>query len=595
MKKFFKNFFIKFKNREKVLVNDVKEHFSWEKDLIKKLGKKEGFKIPNFHQWKYLPSVLTKKEKRKIIIFGLTFIIFFSLLFARIYNRLPFVPANGGEYTEGSIGEIDGINPFFNLQNEAEQDLVKIIFSGLVKWQDGELVPDLAEKWEIKNNGQQYIFYLKKDIWWHDQKPFNANDVVFNIETIQNTKVNSSLRDTFGHVKIKKIDDQTIEFDLEKSFAPFLSYLTFGFLPKHLWQNVQLENFQTDSLNLSPVGTGPFKFKSSEYDDNNQIKKITLERNEQYYFHPPYLKKINFRIFNSYDEAADALLSKKIEGLAHYRKIDELETVPKVFNSYKNPLSYYTVVFFDEAGLLANKKIREALTYAIDKQEIFNQLKNVSLMETSIVNPYYQASANIKIYNYDQNQAQKSLEATGYKKSGDWFKDKKGKELTVNLVVSDKLANQKIGEMLKDFWQAVGVKTNLTILPSADFQKALMENNYDAILNSVIEGYDPDPFPLWHSSQTAKGLNFSNFKDQRADSLLEKARLSSDPLERKSFYEDFQKIIAEDLPAVFLYQSVLSYFQDKKIKGFISSYLPVPADRFSQIEDWYIYPKRKIF
>jgi peptide/nickel transport system substrate-binding protein len=596
MKRFFKNFFINLKSQEKGLVHDVKEHFGWEKELIKKVGKNEGHKIPHFHQLKYLPSILTKKERKRFIIFSLILIVALVFLFSRLYSKLPLVPTFGGEYTEGLIGEVNAINPIFDLQNETEQDLVKIIFSGLVTWTDGELVPDLAEKWEIKENGKQYIFYLRKDVWWHDLQPFNADDVIFNIESVQNAKVQSPLKEAFSHLKVKKIDDYKIEFDLEKSFSPFLSYLTFGLLPKHLWQNVEPEKFYTDAQNLSPVGTGPFKFISFDYSETDQVRKIVLERNEKYYLHPPYLKNITFRLFNSYDEASDALLTKKIEGLAHYRKTDEIETVPKVFNSYKSQLSYLAVTFFDEMGILGNKKIREALTYAIDKNEINSQLENITLANAIISNPYYSAEKTIKKYEYNKEEAENLLKEAGYKKNKDgWFADKKGNELKIAFVVSDKLANQKIGDILKNFWEAIGVKINLKILSSVDFQKVLLSHSYDIILNTVIEGYDPDPYPLWHSSQITRGLNFSSFRDIQTDSILEKARLSNDRLERKKYYEDFQKIIAENLPAVVLYQTTLSYFRDKKIKGFIPDYLPTPSDRFSQIEDWHIYFKRTLF
>lgn len=595
MKNFFKIFFINLKKQEKNLVTDIKEHFGWEKELIKKLGKNEGGKIPNWHQLKYLPSVLTKKEKKKFVVFGSVLIIFLVLLFSRLYSRLPLIPTFGGEYTEGLIGQVSSINPILNLENETEQDLAKIIFSGLVAWRDGELTPALAEKWEIKKDGQQYIFYLRKDVWWHDQQPFTADDVIFNIESIQNIKVQSPLREAFSHLKVKKIDDHTVEFDLEKNFSPFLSYLTFGLLPKHLWQSVPPENFYTDGLNLSPIGTGPFKLSGFDYAETDQIKKIILERNEKYYLHPPYLKKIIFRLFNSYEEASDALITKKIEGLAHYRKTDELETVPKVFNSYKSQLSYSAVTFFDEMGILGNEKIRKALAYAIDKNEIANQLDNIRIINAAINNPYYTAEKTIKKYEYDKEKSESLLKEAGYKKSGDWFTDKRGNSLTIKFVVSDKLANQKIGEMLKIFWEAVGIKVDLKILTSDDFKKSLLAHNYDVILNTIIEGYDPDPFPLWHSNQITRGLNFSSFKDIQSDSILEKARLSNDRLERKKYYEDFQKTIANNLPAIFLYQTTLSYFQDKKIKRFIDDYLPTPADRFSQIENWHIRFKKTLF
>jgi len=590
MPNFLKNFFIKLKRGKKH--ENHQEHVGWEKKLIKKLGKKEKVNLPSFKQIKYLPSILNKKEKILLLICFVTLTIASIILATNLYLKLPLKPTVGGKYTEGIVGEINLINPLFNLQNEAEQDTIKLIFSGLIKWQDNQLIPDLAERWEEKDGGKKYIFYLKNNVFWHDHKIFNADDIIFSIETIQNKKINSPLRETFLHVKVKKIDDYKVEFVLEKNFSPFLSYLTFGIIPQHLWQDILPENFQTDDLNLSPIGTGPFKFKSITRSETGQIKKVSLTRNKEYYWHPPYLKEIDLKLFNTYEEATEALLTKRIEGLAHYRKTDELKTVPKILNSFKNPLSYHAIIFFEESGILSNKKVRQALVYAIDKEKIKNNLQNIEIINASIIHPQYRHASALKQYKYSKETAEEKIKEAGYVKKGGTWTDQRNNNLKIKFIVSDKLANQTIGEMIKNFWTEIGLTIDLEVLSKDQFSKKLRENDYDAILNTIIEGYDPDPFPLWHSSQKNTGLNFSNLDHIKIDIILEKARLTSNLEERQEYYQEFQEMLAENSPGVFLYQTILSYFQDKKIKGFEASYLPLPTDRFSKIENWYIDLKR---
>jgi len=589
---FFKNFFIKFKNKGGGFSENIKKHFVWDKDLFKKLRKNGKTELPTIKQLKYFPSLLIKEERKNFIIFGLFFILALSFFLLRIYFRLPIVPVRGGEYTEGIVGKIEVINPIFSLRNDAEQDVTKLIFSGLFKWKDNKISPDLAEKWEMKNEYKNYILYLKKNVLWHDGKNFSADDVIFTIQAIQNDKVKSPLKETFLNVKIKKVDDYTVELILEKSSPFFISSLTFGIIPKHLWKIVSFENFLADDLNLSPIGTGPFKVKEEIKQENGQIKKIVLEKNKKYLAHPAYLNKLIIKFFNTHEDAFEALISKKIDGLSHTRKSDDVETAPKNYNVYKIPLSYYTAIFFNEESVvLKNKTVREALTYAFDKKEAIKDLKNIEPLETAVINNDFRSS-KINGYQYSPVKAENKLKEAGYIKKSGWFKDKKGWVLEINLVTSEGIASEKTGDKVKEIWEKFGIKINLEVLEKDKFNKALQKNDYDAILSTVVEGYDFDPFFLWHSSQIEDGFNLSNFKDIKANLLLEKARSATNKDERKKYYEEFQQIIYDDVPAIFLYQVDLSYFQDKKIKGFQASYLPAPSDRFADIENWYVFSKR---
>jgi len=593
MSNFLKNFFIKLKNKERQSIKIIQSHLDWEKNLIKNLAKGQWNKFPNFKQLKYFPSLLTKKEKKVFIIFSLLFILSLTTLLIKSYTKLPANPVGGGEYREGLVGELNQINPIFSLASDLNQDVVRLIFSGLVKWKDGKISPDLAENWEVKDEGKTYIFHLRKEVFWHDRKKMNVDDVIFTIKAIQNKRIDSPLRTSLEGVKVRKIDDYTLEFFLEKPLSSFPSFLTFGILPKHLWEKVPFENFASDKLNFSPIGTGPFKFKDLSKDNEGKIIKITLERNEKYYLGVPLIQKINLKFFNNYDDAWNSLITKKIDGLSSIKINETPETFPKIFSVHKVPISYYTAIFFNQKSFIAsNKKIRQALALSLDKKKFIENFRGIEIIEAPIINPNFK-SEEIEKYDYSLEGAEKNLKEEGYQKKKGWFVDKKNNPLTIDFIVLDRSINKEIGKTIKNFWEKLGVKTNLQILNKEDFNKAIKEKKYDVVLQSIIEGYDPDPFPLWHSSRIGKESNIvNNFKDIKIDVALEKARMSFDEEERKKYYHEFQKIISKEVPAIFLYQRVLTYFQNKEIKGFEANFLPFPADRFSKIESWYIFTKK---
>ncbi|MCX7778722.1 MAG: ABC transporter substrate-binding protein [Patescibacteria group bacterium] len=599
MFKFFRNFFIDLKDKEDNLIKIIKKHLDWERELIRKLfsQKTKGIKFSSLKklslkQLKYLPSLLSKKEKITLGALLILTIFSLSILFLRIYLHLPLKPSEGGEYTEGIIGQPSLINPIFISPDKVEADVARLVFSGLIKWQNGEAVPDLAEKWEIENEGKTFVFYLRKNVFWHDGQKFNADDVVFTFQAIQDKRTKSPLRESFLNVEIQKINDEIVRFSLEKPFSPFLSFLTFGVLPKHLWQKIPPENFISHELNFSLIGTGPFKLKRMVKNKQGEIESLTLEKNKRYYLKSPYLSKLNLKFLRTKEEGLENLKTKKIEGLSSLGKNQIEESLLKTVNYYQLPLSYYTAIFFNQKSeVLSNKKIREALSLSLNKQEIVKNLKNVELMEGALINQDFKIE-KIKNYEYNPLLAKEVLKEIGWQKKGQWLTDKNNRLLEIKLITSDHLRHSEIAEVIKDFWQDLGIKTDLKIFSKDDLLEEIKKRNYDALLYSLIEGYDPDPFSLWHSSQIESGLNLSNFKNIKVDALLEKARIVFDKSERKKYYTEFQEIISKEIPVIFLYQKRLDYFLDQKIKGFKSQNLIFPSDRFNNIENWYIYTKR---
>ena len=135
----------------------------------------------------------------------------------------------------------------------------------------------------------------------------------------------------------------------------------------------------------------------------------------------------------------------------------------------------------------------------------------------------------------------------------------------------------------------MGIQVNLELLELNQLKEAIKNRNYEVLIYGVLLGADSDPFPFWHSSQTTSpGLNLANFINRTADDQLEKARASFDLTERTKLYYNFQKILAADLPAIFLYTTTYLYPMDMSVQGFNQYRIYQPADRFAGIGKWYL-------
>ena len=185
---------------------------------------------------------------------------------------------------------------------------------------------------------------------------------------------------------------------------------------------------------------------------------------------------------------------------------------------------------------------------------------------------------DVKTYSHDPDQANKLLN---------------GKKIDLKLTTSTWPELVAVANTLKEQWAKVGVNIEVELLPTPELQRAIKERNYQILLFGEILTLDPDPFTLWHSSQRRDpGLNLALYSNKAADTLLEEARKILNPLERAQKYDEFQKLVIEDVPGVFLYNSYYIYGQTKDIRGFESKVVSMPSDRFANIEKWYMETKR---
>lgn len=510
----------------------------------------------------------------------------------------------GGEYTEGLVGQPRFINPVLSAASSVDSDLARIIYAQLLKFdKDLKLVPDLAEALPAVSADQKtYTIKLKPNLKWQDGKPLLADDVMFTIQTIQNSEYESPLRGNFSRVKAEKKDDLTVVFTLREVSASFITNFTLGILPKHVWEGLPPNNFRLTDNNLKAVGSGPFAVREIKKTADGTIKSITFKANSNYYASRPFLDRVTVKFYSDYDGLLNAYQSKEIQGIG-YLPFDKklfLENSTS-HNQYQLGLPQYQAVFFNlpKNPVLADKAVRQALWLSTNRKTIVDEVYLGYAKEA--YGPILEGNLG---YNPKIAQATHTNlnEAAQILDKGGWALDPatnirvktsaKGLKtpLEFNLATNSFVLNVKTAQILQSQWSALGINIHLVIVSPSELETDYIRTrNFDALLFAENTGPDPDPFSFWHSSQVRDpGLNLSGFSNAEADKLLTAARQTNDVNARSASYEKFQLIILDALPAIFLDSSVFVYNLPKKIQGFEQTTIIHPSERLADINKWYI-------
>jgi len=556
-------------------------------------------------QLRLLPKVLSKRERYWILTF--------LLIAAGSIIAIPFttyshftnpVADYGGSFSEGIIGQPRHINPLLSQTNDPDRDLTNLIYSGLLKYNEtGKLVPDLAKSYDISSDGLNYTFYLKDNILWHDNEKLTADDVIYTIQTAQNADYGSPQRINWQGVTIQKINDTTVMFKLNNKYAQFLNNLTLGILPKHIWGAVQPINFASADYNLKPIGSGPYVFNKLQKDNLGQMQFYQLVANKDFYDGQPYIDTVIIKFYESEDAMITAYNSNTIQNLSLIspQNLNKLKFKQRL-NITELKVPRYFAVFFNQSQnpILASKNVRLALNYATDKQAIIDTVTGGkgATIYSPLIESVLDVDQDITKYTYDINQAKTILVADGWTStdSAGFLQKGSGKNqarLTIHVTTSTLPELVQIANIIKDQWGKAGVEVIVDTLATPQLQQAIKDRSYQSLLFGEILDLDPDPFSFWDSSQTQKlGLNLALYNNKTVDSLLGDARQSLNPLERAKKYDDFQKIVISDAPAVFLYNPLYLYPKTTDIHGMNTTVISAPADRFINIEKWYINTKR---
>jgi len=241
--------------------------------------------------------------------------------------------------------------------------------------------------------------------------------------------------------------------------------------------------------------------------------------------------------------------------------------------------------------------VRQALNYATDKKQIIEDVLDGEgqPVDSPIPDGVWGHADNLNIYNFDQDRAKSILEADGWKDTdNDGYREKGTEKLEIELVTTELKELQQVANILQEQWSKIGVKTDIKIMDIGGIQQEYIRpREYQALLFGEVLGLDPDPFIFWHSTQKKDpGLNLALYDNKKVDDLLRDGRQILEPGLRLKKYADFQQLVIDDAPVVFLYNPYQIYLISKKINGFENKDIVLPSKRFVDINNWYIKTQR---
>lgn len=533
---------------------------------------------------------LKNRSLRQIERFVFSWVAVFVLIVALLFSQMGALadhymepgPAPGGRYSEGMVSEVGSINPLFS-DSRASDAASKLLFSGLVKTDTPEgLELDLAEDYSINEDRTVYTFQLRDDIYWHDGKPVTTDDVAFTIDLIQNPDVGSHLQVSWRDIEVEVIDERSVEFTLPNPYAPFMSQLTVGILPRHLLGEVEPERIRVASFNQDPVGSGPFKF--------NEIssQQIRLQANPAHHKGEPALESFTIATFETEEEMIAAYNRGEL-GAMLFSNSFETDSLANPDSSDVHRLNVAGQVFaFYNNEVLDNRNLRQALTQSINTRNLRNQMEEEYRFADSPLMPGQLGYQSSQLPYNIQAAKDKFAEAGWNLKDGRLIKD--GEQLSLNLVTQDNYGYPRAAEILQRYWEQMGIDVSLTVESGVDLQENyLRPRNFDVLLYGIGMDRDPDVYAYWHSSQVRDpGRNVAQYQSEAADISLEDGRTRIDENVRVAKYAAFQEEWRRDAPSAALYRLHAYYVHREQLRGLELDHAIQPIERFHNVTDWTI-------
>jgi len=496
-------------------------------------------------------------------------------------------PAYGDLLIDASIGDASTLIPPL-ASDASSHDVAGYIYNGLIKY-DGDLnlVGDLAESWEISPDGLTITFKLRKGVKWQDGAPFTAQDVMFTYQLMVDPKTPTAYGEDYKQVKKAEVlDDYTFRVTYPQPFAPALGSWTLAILPKHLLEG---QDITKSPLARHPIGTGPFKFREWRTGD-----KIILSYNPDYFEGRPYL---NGYIYLVKPDQATMFLELKAGNIDRMgltplqdKRQTEYAKFQETFNKYKYVSFAYTYLGYNlEDQRFADRRVRQALTYAINKKEIVDGV--LLGLGQEATGPYkpgtWFSNPNVSRFDYNPEKAKALLAEAGWHPNSQGILEKDGKPFEFTI-----LTNQgndlrvRTGEIIQRRLRDVGILVKIRTVEWAAFLKEFIDKGrFEAVLLGWTTGQDPDAFDVWHSSKTKPGeLNFIHYNNPEVDRLLEEGRHTFDREKRRQAYFRFQEILAEDQPYTFLFVPDALPAVHKRFHGI----KPAPAGINYNFPKWYV-------
>jgi len=463
-----------------------------------------------------------------------------------------------------------------------------LLYNGLVSLDETlKPVPDLAERWEVEDAGALYRFHLRRDVLWHDGRPFTAADVKFTFDELL-LKFHARTRASVGPalLRIDTPDDSTVEFHFRRPYAPLLLQLDVEeapIMPKHLFERGDpLQN----PANTAPVGTGPFRFVS--YRSGSEIRYAS---NKQYFRGAPSLDNVVMRIVPDLGTQLVALEAGEVHWLfgvpgperARIRRDPRFKLIqtPGVSGG-SNCVT--TLGFNLDRPLFRDVRMRRAIAHALDRRQFVDRVLfgEGRVADAPISSRIAFAHArDLAMPAFDTAQAARYLDSVGWRRDGTAVRTSRGVSGTADgtpLVVGfTAMPGQGVyGDLLRAQLRAVGVDLRIELLEPAVFgQKVFTARDFDTAIVAYCNGTDPEiGVRRQYVSTNIAPVPFSNlaaYRNPVMDSLFDHAASALKVAERQRVYREIQELAIRDQPYVWLVETLSTYAHSIRCNGLAAS------------------------
>ena len=507
-------------------------------------------------------------------------------------------PATGDAIVVGSIGDASRLLPLL-ASDSASGEIVGLVFNGLLKYDEQlQVVGDLAQSWQVSDEGLTLTFHLRPNVRWQDGQPLTADDVLFTHQKLIDPAVHTPYSSAYELVQsVEVVDPLTVRIRYREPFAPALESWMMGIIPKHLLEH---EDLNTTRFLREPIGTGPYRFRRW-----NTGELIELRANPDYFEHEPYLGRYLYRIIPDQATLFLEVLTGGVDwtGLSplQYQRQTDTPYLRQHYRKYRYPSFGFTYLGYNlQDPRFADLRVRQALSLAIDRPAILDGvLYGLGAVATG---PYPKESwaynPDVPAPARDLAAARALLAQAGWADhDGDGVVEKNGQPFAFTIITNQgNEVRRQVAELIQQQLKELGLTVKIRIIEwSAFVHEFIDKRRFEALLLGWSLSRDPDLYDLFHSSKTKEGeYNFVSYANPDVDRLLVEGRRTFDQAQRQRIYREVHRRLAEDQPYAFLYVADALPVVHARFRGvratpigigynFIDWYVPLDEQRYRRM------------